>query len=76
MARQPGTRETRWAHLLSGPVASDTPIRGAASDGDVVTVSELAALRANVADLQGEIETLKSSFAKLCAELGIAPPRA
>ena len=80
LARQPGTRETRWAHLLSGPVASDTPIRGAASvgniDGDVVTVSELAALRANVADLQGEIETLKSSFAKLCAELGIAPPRA
>ena len=39
-------------------------------------VSELAALRANVADLQGEIETLKSSFAKLCADLGIAqPPR-
>jgi uncharacterized protein YceH (UPF0502 family) len=76
LSRQPGTRETRWAHLLAGPPSSDTVVRVAASvgniDGDVVTVSELAALRANVADLQGEIETLKASFAKLCADLGIA----
>ncbi len=74
-ARQPGTRETRWAHLLSGPPSSDTVVRVAPADGDAVTVSELAALRANVAELQGEIETLKASLAKLCAELGVAPPR-
>jgi uncharacterized protein YceH (UPF0502 family) len=76
LSRQPGTRETRWAHLLAGPLSSDTVVRVAASvgniGGDVVTVSELAALRANVADLRGEIETLKASFAKLCADLGIA----
>ena len=53
----------------------DAVARAAAADGDVVTVSELAALRANVADLRGEIATLKASFAKLCAELGVAPPR-
>jgi uncharacterized protein YceH (UPF0502 family) len=75
LSRQPGTREARWAHLLSGPPSADTVVRIAASDAEVVTVSELAALRANVADLQGEIETLKASFAKLCAELGIAPSR-
>jgi uncharacterized protein YceH (UPF0502 family) len=75
LSRQPGTRETRWVHLLSGPPSSDTVARAAAADGDVVTVSELAALRANVADLRGEIETLKAGFAKLCAELGVAPPR-
>ena len=49
LPRQPGTRETRWAHLLSGPPAADTVVRMAAGEGDVVTVSELAALRANVA---------------------------
>jgi hypothetical protein len=41
----------------------------------VVTVSELAALRANVTELQGELETLRATVAKLCEELGIAPPR-
>ena len=75
LSRQPGTRETRWAHLLSGPPSSDTVARAAPADGDVVTVSELAALRANVADLRGEIATLKASLAKLCADLGVAPPR-
>src|SRR4030095_16296999 len=75
LSRQPGTRETRWAHLLSGPPSSDTVAHTAPAQGDVVTVSELAALRANVADLRGEVATLKASFAKLCAELGVAPPR-
>ena len=32
---------------------------------------ELSALRANVADLQEEVDTLKATVAKLCAELGI-----
>jgi uncharacterized protein YceH (UPF0502 family) len=79
LSRQPGTRETRWLHLLSGPPSPDAVGRVAASvgytDGDVVTASELAALRANVADMRGEIATLKASFAKLCADLGVAPPR-
>src|SRR6185436_6027539 len=47
LARQPGARETRWAHLLSGapaiPAASEMP---AASD-ERVAVGELAALRAS-----------------------------
>src|SRR4030095_12558818 len=76
LSRQPGARETRWAHLLAGAPTSDAVVRVAPSvgniDGNLVTVSELAALRANVADLQGEIATLKASFAKLCADLGIA----
>ena len=53
LSRQPGARETRWAHLLSGPPVTDGVVRAPASEGDVVTVSELAALRANVAELQG-----------------------
>ena len=75
LPRQPGARETRWTHLLSGAPAAETVARFAAPpDGDVVTVSELAALRANVAELQSELGTLRATVAKLCAELGVAPP--
>jgi hypothetical protein len=73
LARQPGTRETRWAHTLSGPPAMDF-VSHAATEGDVVTVSELAALRANVSELQSELGTIRATVAKLCAELGISPP--
>jgi uncharacterized protein YceH (UPF0502 family) len=74
LPRQPGTRETRWAHLLSGPPSADTVVRMPAAEGDVITISELAALRANVAELQSELATIRATVAKLCAELGVAPP--
>jgi uncharacterized protein YceH (UPF0502 family) len=64
LGKVPGARETRWAHLLSGEPAF-TPST-AASSAEVVTVSELAAIRA-------EVETLKSTVARLCKELGIDP---
>lgn len=76
LTRQPGARETRWAHLLSGAPAADTFAHNAAVEADVVTVSELATLRANVADLARELETVKGTVARLCSELGIAPPDA
>jgi hypothetical protein len=34
----------------------------------------LAALRANVAELQGELAAIRATVAKLCNELGITPP--
>jgi uncharacterized protein YceH (UPF0502 family) len=74
LPRQPGTRETRWAHLLSGPPSADTVVRMPAAEGDVITVSEIAALRANVADLQSELAAIRATVAKLCTELGITPP--
>jgi uncharacterized protein len=76
LPRQPGTRETRWAHLLSGPLAFEATSRVLATEpgGDAVTVSELAALKANVAQLQDELAGLKESVAKLCAELGVGRP--
>ena len=74
LPRQPGARETRWAHLMSGPPSADTVVRMPAGGNEVVTVSELAALRANVAELQSELGTIRATVAKLCAELGIAPP--
>jgi len=76
LPRQPGTRETRWAHLLSGPPAGDAVSRPAAdeSDGSAIAVSEIAALKANVAHLQEDVTALKATVAKLCAELGTPGP--
>jgi uncharacterized protein len=76
LSRQPGARETRWAHLLSGPPAAETTLRPAVSEtGDgVIAASEIAALKANVAHLQQDLEALKASVAKLCAELGTRVP--
>jgi uncharacterized protein YceH (UPF0502 family) len=72
LPRQPGTRETRWVHLLSGDVEdAPAPSAAAADPGDAVTVSEIAALKANLDQLQSEVATLKQTVAKICKELGV-----
>lgn len=71
LPRQPGARETRWAHWLSGApavVAADT---ATAESGDRVTIGELAALRANVAQLQDELAQVKATVDRLVRELGL-----
>jgi uncharacterized protein YceH (UPF0502 family) len=75
LPRQPGSRENRWAHLLGGApdVETATATATAAPDSPAdVTVSEIAALKANVARLETEVDALKSLVARLCAELGVA----
>ncbi|NDP43731.1 MAG: DUF480 domain-containing protein [Aromatoleum sp.] len=77
LPRQPGARETRWAQLLSGaPPIENAPLRTAAAGegAEVVMMSELATLKANVTQLRDEITVLKATVAKLCAELGVAAP--
>ncbi|HLY96697.1 MAG: YceH family protein [Sideroxydans sp.] len=75
LPRQPGSRENRWMHLLSGtPAIEERAPSGAASatpSGDV-TVGEIAALKANVAKLETEMGELRALVAKLCAELGVS----
>jgi hypothetical protein len=75
LPRQPGSRENRWMHLLSGaPDMEDSVTAKAASaapSGDV-TVGEIAALKANVARLEAEVSELRTMIAKLCAELGVS----
>ena len=71
LPRRPGEREVRWAHLLSGPpVVDDTP-SPAAPDGERVTLSELATLKANVAALQQDVAALRVALARVCVELGL-----
>jgi len=73
LPRQPGARENRWAHLLSGaPVIEETAAAPLpAEPGADVTVGEIAALKANVARLEAEVEALKALVGKLCEELGV-----
>lgn len=73
LPRLPGARETRWAHLLSGapdPTRMQVPM---GAEGELVTVSEIAALKANVTQLQHELADLRALVERLARELGIAP---
>jgi uncharacterized protein YceH (UPF0502 family) len=74
LPRQPGTRETRWMHLLSGPPAAGMTAPSTVAGDDTVTVSELAALKSNVRTLEAEVAGLRATVQKLCAELGVAAP--
>ena len=74
LPRLPGARETRWAHLLSGiPAIEEAPAASPPSAEPMadVAVGEIAALKANVARLEAEVDVLKGLVNKLCAEFGI-----
>ena len=72
LPRSPGSRETRWMHLLSGEAPPEAVPHGGAtrSTADVVTVAEIAALKANMRHLEEELEALKTIVANLRSELG------
>jgi uncharacterized protein len=53
LARQPGTKEARYAHLLSGEVTEVLPIAAVEPGG---LAGEVAALRQEVADLKAQVE--------------------
>lgn len=74
LPRLPAARESRWAHLLSGTPAADAPPVETSTGADV-SLGELTALKANVARLESEIETLKVTLTRVCSELGITPGR-
>lgn len=61
LARQPGTKESRFAHLLAGPVEAWTPPanNGVYTDEDHRT----SQLEEQVRSLQSEVDSLKEQFA-------------
>jgi uncharacterized protein YceH (UPF0502 family) len=68
LARAPGAREQRWAHLLCGPVenigmASTRPQDSATSSG----------LEDRVAQLEAQVAQLKTQLQGLMQELGLSP---
>lgn len=73
LPRQPGARENRWVHLLSGaPAAEQYAASAPIGLPGNVTVGEIAALKANVAKLEAEVSDLRTLVAKLYKELGIS----
>jgi hypothetical protein len=68
LPRQPGARESRWTHLLSGAPPSE-PARAPAPQADVtVTPAEFTALKDSVHQLERELDALKSELASLRAK--------
>jgi uncharacterized protein YceH (UPF0502 family) len=76
LARQPGTKEARYAHLLSGDVPESGP-QAASSDSPLTTPparassdsarlaqleDEVAALQTEVADLKNQLATFQKQF--------------
>jgi hypothetical protein len=77
LARAPGEREARWAHLLCGePAPARTPAAqtgGAAGAGPVdVGAGEIAALKAETARLAARVDALEALVQRLVRELGLS----
>ncbi|MBL8511953.1 MAG: YceH family protein [Betaproteobacteria bacterium] len=72
LPKLPGARETRWAHLLSGPpdVPSPATTPNQAAIGSDIGLAELSTLKQRVAALEGEMEALKAAFQALQKDLG------
>ncbi|MBK1613200.1 hypothetical protein CKO44_06905 [Rubrivivax gelatinosus] len=77
LARAPGERESRWAHLLCGEVLQPVHVAGAtALSADAVSAGELAALKAEQARLAAEVAELRALVERLARELGVSVPSA
>jgi uncharacterized protein len=70
LPRQPGSREHRWAQLLSGPVEAEAATRGPAEQEEP-TMGEVAALKTNLAQLRTEVAELRALVEQLYRELGV-----
>jgi uncharacterized protein len=68
LARQPGSRENRWAHLLSGTPAPEQPSTPPRSPSRGDENGELTALRARVEAMEAQMSELRQLVATLQAE--------
>ena len=69
LAKAPGAREARWAHLLSGEPAMPVYVASAASSS--ASSSSNSARDEEIAALRAEVEQLKAAVARIQSELGL-----
>jgi len=65
LAKAPGAREQRWAHLLCGPVDIATLVALRSSDSSSSDTGE------RIERLETEVAALRETVQRLCAELGV-----
>jgi uncharacterized protein YceH (UPF0502 family) len=70
LARQPGARENRWAHRLSGEPA-DEPAALSEAGTDAIGAGEVARLHAEISELRQQLATLSETVARIAKELGL-----
>jgi uncharacterized protein YceH (UPF0502 family) len=75
LARAPGERESRWAHLLCGPVALPLAASSERASADDLTVADLQAVRAQNRQLADELALLRRQIAHLADALGVDLPQ-
>jgi uncharacterized protein len=71
LPKQPGSREHRWAQLLSGAPETDAGARVSLEQEDGVTTGEVAALKTSIAQLRDEVAELRALIEQLYGELGV-----
>jgi uncharacterized protein YceH (UPF0502 family) len=71
LPKQAGSREHRWAQLLSGAPETDVTVAAPTEQKNGVTTGEVATLKANVAQLHDEVAELRSLVEQLYRELGV-----
>ena len=72
LARAPGAREQRWAHLLCGPV--DATQTGAAGSARTTEGANPTQTLARIDQLEAQVTQLQETVRYLCNELGLTPP--
>lgn len=71
LPRAPGARESRWTHLLCGPVDVQAAAAAAGTQRSGAPSVD-AGLHDRVAALEAEVAALRRSLAHVCEQLGIA----
>jgi uncharacterized protein YceH (UPF0502 family) len=71
LPRAPGSRETRWMHLLSGQPAVDRVEATPIGEGDLRS-ADLATLRREIDTVRGEVAQLRSLLGRVMEELGLS----
>jgi uncharacterized protein YceH (UPF0502 family) len=69
LARAPGAREQRWAHLMCGPVDENALVLQRLGSG----AESSGALTERVVNLETEVAQLRLTVQRLCSELGVSP---
>ena len=74
LPRQPGTKEIRYAHLLSGPPEAGTiAVARALESEEAADAGRLLRLEAEVARLREEMEAVKAALARVQGGAGPGP---